>query len=468
MMNAHRSLLRALRIPGYLEPDGAQSNLFEEMVRFVKYMWERKLQLDGTISGQQDEMEHMGVQMEQQRASVENLQHEVAKVAFSAHELRQVLEAKGGDEEAAILTSKQAGGGLGGNMESESMWVLAGVGAIMMSFDQDQDGELNEGEMARLQQHLGTGQEYSAVELEQLCLQTGTMLGEGGGLTRNNLHVLYRDYWGLPQLQQDLAHLGIKLGPGPPVPAQAILSMSREQLIEARTELERAKMVRIAAQVDLEDEQRKNAELRKLVNELRGGYGELEETAEALKKKWLDEKSRRMLAEKRAEDAEYQLAAARGDNEGSREALIEMHSLLQHHVGEKERLQVMAWENQSSCAKLQERSAAKQQQIWQVAQSNRELQRKNMMLHMQSDRGKRRHQLPPQSTQQRHNIEQTENELGHKKSLISAASRPSASVPVSVKVQVPVMATISVPAAGQQAFLPHHQAVASLRGNPFG
>ena len=66
MMNAHRSLLRALRIPGYLEPDGAQSNLFDEMVRFVKYMWERKLQLDATISGQQEEMAQMGVQMEQQ------------------------------------------------------------------------------------------------------------------------------------------------------------------------------------------------------------------------------------------------------------------------------------------------------------------------------------------------------------------------------------------------------------------
>ena len=101
----------------------------------------------------------------------------MARVAFSAHELREVLEAKGGDEEAAMLSSKRSWRGL--SEDGESMWVLAGVGAIMMAFDQDNDNELNEGEIARFQRHLGTGQEYSAAELEQLCAQAGIRLGEG-------------------------------------------------------------------------------------------------------------------------------------------------------------------------------------------------------------------------------------------------------------------------------------------------
>ena len=264
-------------------------------------------------------------------------------------------------------------------------------------------------------------------------------------------------------MQQDLAQLGIKLGPGPPVPAQAILSMSREQLIEARSELERAKMVRIAAQVDLEDEQRKNAELGKLMSQYRGGCSELEQTADSLKKKWLDENSRRMLAEKRATDAEVQLALLNEEIENSRAALIEMHALLQHHVGEKERLQVFAWEQQSNCAKLQARSVRKQQEIWSVAQQNRELQKHNRMMHMQTDRGKR---LVPQPVPGSGSLLSQRTE--HSEPSSSEAPPQTNMAPPEAPAQTSTAPPEVPPPAGQRAYLPSNLLVGRLRGSPFG
>jgi hypothetical protein len=50
LMNSHRALLKALQIPSYSDGAGHRSNLFNEMVRYVKYMWEKKSDLEAVIS----------------------------------------------------------------------------------------------------------------------------------------------------------------------------------------------------------------------------------------------------------------------------------------------------------------------------------------------------------------------------------------------------------------------------------
>lgn len=60
LMNSHRALLKALRIPSYSEAGGQRSNLFNEMVRYVKYMWEKKSDLEAVINAGKIELEQTG------------------------------------------------------------------------------------------------------------------------------------------------------------------------------------------------------------------------------------------------------------------------------------------------------------------------------------------------------------------------------------------------------------------------
>ena len=428
MVNSHRALLRALRIPSYLRPGGSHAgaashsagsssaagqgqaesntNLFAELVRFIKSLHGAQEEGQQVLSAHYVEMNKVRAEAEAQRMAMEAMRAETGRLFGAARSLRRTLETKA----SAPTPGGGGGGGGGGHYDDDDeddddedsddddaigggapgasnglawgAWAQAGVDQMVSLFDADGDGELAAAEMNALQAALGSDAAHSPADIVQLCFAVDQQPGAAaGGLTRRALHALYRR-WGAAQLAADLRTLGIEVGPTTVVAPLVALSLCREGVAEARRELERAAQVRVSYQVDLEREAENARALSAALDSAEARAQDDEAQIESLAHETRALRAELGAATARARAAEGAQARMGGELANAQQGLVSMNELLQRKLAQKEFLQRALWQAEQSHSALMGSVREGQEDLWRAKLAQREAAKDNRLLHM--------------------------------------------------------------------------------------
>ncbi|OQR99665.1 hypothetical protein THRCLA_21801 [Thraustotheca clavata] len=283
--------------------------------------------------------------------------------------------------------------------ETRPAWAVMAVKSMVYRFDLDGDYLLSVGEMNNLKKTLGHTTLYTDDTFQALitryCFDSQPCLPSNSnnnrvavGLTPEGVMQLYETL-GLESLEQDLKALGIYIGRTD----DCTISEVRDIISDLEVNFKACNESRATLRAEVDEKARAVGRLREnLVEATAQVVQHREECNVAINstKRLHDEME--ALQEKH-ENYVHSNVVSKAEMVGSQDAVVEMRSLLEAQISETEMWQRHCWELQEQLSAIMESCSAHKKDLWKAKDAKKAEERKNMLLYMQLQHGKKHVQV---------------------------------------------------------------------------
>ncbi|KAG6576503.1 Plasma membrane protein [Phytophthora cinnamomi] len=266
-------------------------------------------------------------------------------------------------------------------------WSTVAAKMVWQQFDGDHDGRLTTEELRQLKDHLRTNHENIDDILPDYPEHP---------LTARHLLQLY-ECGEHAKLSDDLRSLGILCGSSQAL-AQS-LATSDTALYRITMESRQLQKERDNFQKEVDESKRAKTRLREV---FAASKQSLEDQARDLirlqQREAHSELQLRLADEKAAADATTLLKAKR-ELSAAKHALLDLRALVDDQISEKEKWQRYCWELEERLHEASNASYVKERDLWRTKDAKKEESRKNMLLYIEAQKGKRHFERPADPAQ---------------------------------------------------------------------
>ncbi|ETV66047.1 hypothetical protein H257_17386 [Aphanomyces astaci] len=349
----------------------------DELYNANESMVDKQQQLEATVYAQGIALHAADMNVKEHEQSLHVLQHEIVRLVEWAKDKRDPLTTQSVASEPTSST-------------------LLAVKAMHHRFDLDGDGVLSMAEMNKLKAALGHHTTYTPetfdqlLESHRLSVRPVRFVEGGGGMqvgvTPEGLRQLY-DVVGGSMLAQDLHTLGIHVGRTPEHATS--LEVSHVLLMELQADLTVALDSQAQLRVEVEEKTKALARVRESVQTMTLHAASHQEEINVAKN-----------AQKRVQDELDVLKAtfdayvhtnthSKVEMASAQQAALEMRRLLEIQIEETETWQRQCWALQEQLNAATTTCTEHKQKLWQTNEAKKSQERKNMLLYMQAQLGKK-------------------------------------------------------------------------------
>ncbi|KAH9115238.1 hypothetical protein AeMF1_010718 [Aphanomyces euteiches] len=334
-------------------------------------------QLESTVYSQGVALHAAEMKAKEQEQSLQILQHEIFEIVHWA----------------AALRSHEP------SSETPPAELLA-VKAILYRFDLDNDGVLSMTEMNALKAALGHETKYTEETFGHLLSSKKlparpirSMHDEKMqlGLTSEGLMKLY-DVVGGELLNQDLQTLGIHIGQTPA--HLATLKESHAHLVSLRGDLEAAMESQKQLRLEVEDKTKALARARASLQTMTTDAAKYQQELQIVATGQKSLEDELVVQKKKFEEYVESNNFSKLEMSTSQQAAVEMRALLESQIQETEKWQRQCWALQEQLNTATSTCNDHKQKLWQTKEAKKIEERKNMLLYMQAQLGKKHPQIP--------------------------------------------------------------------------
>ncbi|ETW05971.1 hypothetical protein H310_03595 [Aphanomyces invadans] len=354
----------------------------DELYSTNESMVEKQQDLEATVYSQGIALHTTDMKLKEQEQSLHLLQHEIFRLVEWARGHRGPQLPPHTPEQTPSST-------------------LLAVKAMHHQFDLDGDGVLSMDEMNKLKAALGHRTKYTSESFDHLLVSCKlsarpVRFNEGGsgmqvGITPEGLLQLY-DVVGGSILAQDLHTLEIHIGRSEH--SATSLEASHALLMELKADLTVALESQAQLRTEVEDKSKALARLRESVqamtvhasshqeeiNMARNGQKRVQDELDVLKKTF--------------DDYVHTNTHSKVEMASSQQAALEMRRLLEIQIDETETWQRQCWALQEQLNVATTTCTEHKQKLWQTTEAKKSEERKNMLLYMQAQLGKKHSPCP--------------------------------------------------------------------------